>query len=389
MHPFSAKGRRAILAELPLHRNHDAVLRGPKRVRLFLPDDYTPADLARATTIPSRWYLDPQFLDLERARVFAKTWQPVALAKTVAEPGTFAAVEIAGEPVVVARAKDGVLRAFSNVCRHRASLIADGCGKSATLRCPYHGWTYALDGRLLACPEFEGVLDWETSSVRLPEYRVETWGPYVFVNQDLSAPPLETTFGDIPDQVAKIGCAVDRLEFSERREYLIDCNWKVYIDNYLEGYHLPAAHPSLFRELDYSQYRVDTFRYYSSQYAPIRPPRAGQPDRRYAADGLNALYYWIFPNFMLNVYPDNLSSNIIVPLSPDKTLTIFEWFGYPGSPVRQETIAFSDEIQQEDIKICERVQKGLRSRTYDTGRFSVKRENGVHHFHLLLNEFLS
>ena len=355
-----------------------------------MPDDYAPSDLARATTIPSRWYLDPEFLDLERERVFAWTWQPVAFAKTVADPGTFAAAEIAGEPIVVTRAKGRCPACvFKRYAEHRASVIADGCGKSATLRCPYHGWTYALDGKLLACPEFEGVDYWESSSVRLPEYRVETWGPYVFVNQDPSAPPLAEVFGDIPAQVAKIGCAVDRLGFSQRRDYIIDCNWKVYIDNYLEGYHLPAAHPGLFRELDYSQYRVDTFRYYSSQYAPIRPPRANQPDRRYGAEGLNALYYWIFPNFMLNVYPDNLSSNIIVPLSANKTLTIFEWFGYPGVPVREETIAFSDEIQQEDIKICERVQKGLGSRTYDTGRFSVKREKGVHHFHLLLNEFLN
>ncbi len=351
--------------------------------------DYTPRDLAHATTIPSRWYLDPEFLDRERASIFARTWQPVAFAKTVAEPGTFASAEIAGEPVVVARAKDGVLRAFSNVCRHRASIVADGSGKAASLRCPYHGWTYGLDGKLLACPEFEGVLDWNKESAGLPQYRVETWGPYVFVNQDPSAPALAEVFGDIPQQVAKIGCAVDRLEFSQRRDYIIECNWKVYVDNYLEGYHLPAAHPGLFRELDYSQYRVDTFRYYSSQHAPIRPPRAGQENRRYASDGLNALYYWIFPNFMLNVYPDNLSSNIIVPLGPDRTLTIFEWFQYPGSTVQPETIAFSDEIQQEDIKICELVQKGLRSKSYDTGRFSVKRENGVHHFHLLLHEFLT
>jgi len=290
--------------------------------------------------------------------------------------------------VILARAKDGVLRAFSNVCRHRASIVAEGCGKAPSLRCPYHGWTYGLDGRLLASPEFEGVLEWDKSAVRLPEYRVETWGPYVVVNQDASAPPLAGVFGDIPEQVAKLGCAVDRLEFSERRDYVIECNWKVYIDNYLEGYHLPAAHPGLFRELDYANYRVETFRYYSLQHAPIRPPREGQEGRRYSSVGLSALYYWIFPNFMLNVYPDNLSSNIIVPLAHDRTLTIFEWFGYPGSAVQAETIRFSDEIQQEDIKICELVQKGLRSRSYDSGRFSVKRENGVHHFHLLLDEFL-
>jgi choline monooxygenase len=350
--------------------------------------DYSPTDLARAATIPSRWYLDPQLLDLEREKVFGRTWQPVGFAKQVAEPGSYLAAEIAGEPVVVTRAKDGVLRAFSNVCRHRASIIADGRGNAASLRCPYHGWTYALDGRLLACPEFEGVQDWDKSTVCLPQFRVEAWGPYVFVNQDHSAKPLAEIFGAIPEEVAKLGCAVDQLEFHQRRDYVIECNWKVYVDNYLEGYHLPAAHPGLFRELDYSRYRVDTYRYYSSQFAPIRPPRPGKENRRYESDGLNALYYWIFPNFMLNVYPDNLSSNIIVPLGVDRTLTIFEWFSYPGSIVKPETIAFSDEIQREDIRICEAVQKGLRSRAYDTGRFSVKRENGVHHFHLLLDEFL-
>jgi choline monooxygenase len=346
------------------------------------------SDLARATTIPAAWYLDPRMLEQEREKVFGRTWQPVGFADAVAEPGSYLTGEIAGEPIIVARAKDGVLRAFSNVCRHRASVIADGQGKAASLRCPYHGWTYALDGHLVACPEFEGVENWDKSNVCLPAFRVETWGPYVFVNQTDSSAALKEVFGDIPAEVAKLGCPADQLAFSQRRDYVIECNWKVYVDNYLEGYHLPAAHPSLFRELDYAQYRVDTHRYYSSQFAPIRPPRAGAGDRRYASEGLNALYYWIFPNVMLNVYPDNLSANIIVPLSPSKTLTIFEWFSYPGSTIKAETIAFSDEIQQEDIKICESVQKGLGSRTYDTGRFSVKRENGVHHFHLLLDEFL-
>ena len=354
--------------------------------------DYSPTtDLSRARTIPSHWYLDPQILSLESARVFGRTWQPVGFASVVADPGTYLTAEIAGEPVVVTRGKDGVLRAFSNVCRHRASIIADGNGRAQTLRCPYHNWTYSLDGKLIACPEFEGVAEFDQSNVRLPEFRVETWGPYVFVNQDSSAPALAEVLGEIPSEVAKIGCSIDQMIFSQRRDYVIDCNWKVYVDNYLEGYHLPAAHPSLFRELDYSAYRVDTFRYYSSQYAPIRPRGLNQKERRYDYDSETnrALYYWIFPNFMLNVYPDNMSANIILPLGPSKTLTIFEWFSYPSSAVQPETVAFSDEIQQEDIKICQNVQKGLQSRTYDTGRYSVKRENGVHHFHLLLNEFLT
>jgi phenylpropionate dioxygenase-like ring-hydroxylating dioxygenase large terminal subunit len=355
-----------------------------------------PEALARARTIPAKWYTDAAFLETEKERVFWHTWQPIGHASKVAQPGCFLAAEIAGEPCAVVRGADGVLRAFSNVCRHRASTILEGDGCAKTLRCPYHNWMYSLDGKLLAAPEFEGVEDWNKSEIRLPEMRVEEWGPFVFVNVDSQAPALNEVMGDIPQQVAEIGCPINQLHLSQRKDYLIRCNWKVYIDNYLEGYHLPAAHPSLFRELDYNAYRVDTFRYYSSQYAPIRPPRAGREEaRRYTAkdSGDRALYFWIFPNFMLNVYPDNLSSNIILPVGHDQTLTIFEWFTYTknGQPaeVAPETVAFSDEIQQEDIRICENVQKGLASRTYDRGRYSVKRENGVHHFHCLMEEFVT
>jgi choline monooxygenase len=347
-------------------------------------------DLARASTIPARWYTDPAMLAAENRRVFGRTWQCVGQAKWVAEPGSYFGCEVAGEPVLVARTKDGRLGALSNVCRHRGSLLAGPephCGN--VIRCPYHAWTYSLDGRLLGQPEFEGVEDWDRTSVCLPEFRAETWGPFVFVNLDPKAPVLQEVLGAIPSEIAALGCPLENLRFSYRRDYVIQCNWKVYIDNYVEGYHLPAAHPSLFRELDYQQYRVETFRYYSSQIAPIRARTAAGEPRRYAfADATrSALYYWLFPNFMLNVYPDNLSSNIILPMGPDQTLTIFEWYAYSGE-VAQATVDFSDEIQREDIAICESVQKGLRSANYNQGRFSVKRENGVHHFHGLLSEFL-
>ena len=348
-------------------------------------------DLARAATLPSRWYTDPSMLDAERAGVFARTWQAAGHAEQAAEPGSYFACDIAGEPILVTRAADGVLRAFSNVCRHRGAELCAGQGTGNVIRCPYHAWTYTLDGALYGAPEFEGVADWDRTQVRLPEFRAETWGPYVFVCQDPHAPPLAEVLGDIPAEVAKIGCPIGRLRFAYRRDYTIECNWKVYVDNYLEGYHLPAAHPSLFRELDYAQYRVQTFRYYSSQISPIRARSdAADGPRRYDfADSANqALYYWIFPNYMLNAYPDNLSANIILPLGPDRTLTIFEWFAYGDAGVQQATIDFSDEIQREDIRICESVQRGLRSRHYTSGRFSVKRENGVHHFHGLLTEFL-
>ncbi len=355
-----------------------------------------PEPLPTAETIPASWYIDPRFLETEKERIFWHSWQPVGHASKLPEPGCYLACEILGEPCAIVRGGDGVLRAFSNVCRHRASTILEGQGCVKSLRCPYHAWTYTLDGKLLSAPEFEGVENWNRNDVHLPEMRVEEWGPYVFVNVDCHAPALSEVMGRIPEEVAGIGCPVANLHFSYRRDYLIRCNWKVYIDNYLEGYHLPAAHPSLFRKLDYKSYRVDVFRYYSSQYAPIRPQRANRDEpRRYGQDNAEkqALYYWIFPNFMLNVYPDNLSSNIILPVGHDQTLTIFEWFTYrKGDEVLEiapETVAFSDEIQEEDIRLCENVQKGLASRTYDRGRYSVKRENGVYHFHRLLEEFLN
>ena len=228
---------------------------------------------------------------------------------------------------------------------------------------------------------------------------MEAWGPFIFVNLDPDARRCSDIYGDIDAEITRKGFNIDAMRAFERRDYVIDCNWKVYVDNYLEGYHVPIAHPGLYRELDYEQYRVDTFRYYSSQYAPIRPAKLGRrsgarPPLCPHRSRSEALYYWIFPNVMLNIYPDNMSINIILPLSHDKTLTIFEWyFEEPGTgegwESMQQTIAFSDEIQQEDIEICVAVQQGLRSRAYDTGRFSVKRENGVHHFQKLVHEFLT
>ena len=346
-------------------------------------------NLARASTIPARWYTDPAMLPAEARNVFGRTWQIVGRADAVAARGSYLAGEVTGEPILVTRDQGGTLRAFSNVCRHRGSLLAEGRGQAPVIRCPYHAWTYSLDGRLYGQPEFEGVENWDRTQICLPQFQVEVWGPFVFVNQDPHAAPLAEVLGAIPREAAEIGCRMDQLRFSLRRDYVIECNWKVYIDNYLEGYHLPAAHPSLFRELDYAEYRVETFPYYSSQIAPIRAG-SGEGVRRYQfGDSSNrALYYWIFPNFMLNVYPDNMSSNLILPMGPDRTLTIFEWFAYGGAEVAQSTIDFSDEIQQEDIKICESVQRGLKSRNYSQGRFSGKRENGVHHFHGLLAAFL-
>lgn len=356
-------------------------------------------DLARASTLPSSMYLDPAALERERTAVFGRTWQLVARHEELARVGDFVPTSILDEPLVIAHGLDGMLRGFYNVCRHRAGQVALTRGNRKALQCRYHGWTYGLDGALRAAPEMEGTAGFDPAELGLEPVRVERWGSFVFANLDPEAAPLAEFLGSIPAEVAAAGFDLDSMTRVERRDYIIECNWKVYVDNYLEGYHLPIAHPSLFREVDYDAYRVDTYRYHSKQYAPIRELKPGQEvgrDRRYlrSADGEDdALYYWLFPNTMFNLYPDNMSSNVIVPLSHDRTLTIFEWFFAPpgtggGWESMQQTIAFSDEIQQEDIVLCEQVQRGLRSRSYDTGRFSAKRENGVHHFQSLVREFL-
>jgi choline monooxygenase len=361
--------------------------------------DYTPvSDLAEASTMPARWYTDPRILELEKTRIFHKTWQPVGRADQVRRPGDFFTCDVVGQPLVVTRGLDNQLRAFYNVCPHRAGNVAVGQGNRKSLQCRYHGWTYDLHGKLLNAPEFEGVKNWNKADVCLHPVRAEEWGPWIFVNLDPAAEPMEAIYGTINREILSKGFDLGKMSLVERRDYVIDCNWKVYVDNYLEGYHLPMAHPGLFKELDYDQYRVDTFRYYSSQYAPIRPvaPGAEVRDRRYVRTEAEAeaLYYWIFPNVMLNVYLDNTSINIIIPLGTDKTLTIFEWyFQQPGTgegwDSMQTIIQFSDQIQQEDIEIVENVQKGLQSNAYDRGRFSALRENGVHHFQSLVHEFLT
>jgi choline monooxygenase len=359
-----------------------------------------------AHTLASKFYTDPAILDAEKSRIFRRTWQLVGTLTTlcgevngakriIADPESFFTVDVIGEPVVVVRDKQGTLRAFSNVCRHRAGPIAQGSGCKNVFRCGYHGWTYTLDGRLIGTPDVEGVEFFDRSTMGMFPLRLETWEQLIFVNFDQNAEPLSAYLGKIPEQAR--GFQFEGLQSVERRDYTIDCNWKVYVDNYLEGYHIPIAHPGLMREIDYAQYRTATYRYYSQQFAPIRAMKPEDAGERFYPPGTSlqeALYFWIFPNLMLNVYPDNLSTNLIVPLSHDKTLTIFEWFFHDAHSEKvreriQRAVAFSDEVQQEDIDLCRSVQRGLNSSTYDRGRYSVKRENGVHHFHMLLSEFLS
>ena len=359
-------------------------------------------ELARASTLPAFAYFDPAVLAAEHERIFRRTWQPVAALADVRKPGTFATGEVANAPIVVTRGGDGVLRGFYNVCRHRAGPVATGTGQRKLLTCRYHGWSYALDGALVGTPELGAIEDFDRSCHGLRPVRVATWGPLVFACLDDSAPSLEGVMGKIPAETAPYD--LGSMTRVAHTVYDVACNWKTYVDNFLEGYHLRTVHPGLYRELDYDAYRVETFRFYSSQIAPIRAARRERDEepnraRHYDAQGageLSALYYWVFPGWMLNIYPDNMSLNVVVPDGPTRCKVLFEWFRRPtadgttGAPGDIErTKAFSHGIQLEDMEICETVQKNLASGAYERGRFSVLRENGVHHFQALVHEALT
>ncbi len=349
-------------------------------------------DIRRAATVPSRLYIDPVYLALEEDKVFGRTWQLVGRVDQVAAAGQYFTADVGSESVVVVR--DGAaLRGFHNICLHRAGPVAEGSGKRQTLQCRYHGWTYRLNGELLNAPEMEDAIDFTADAMKLMPIQVATWGPLVFANLDLKAPSLEHFFEDIAARSSRF--AVTTMKYVGSKAWRIACNWKVYVDNYLEGYHIPLVHPALHKELEYDQYRVDLHRYYSVQHAPIRAGRGGNRQYQPASPDDEAQYYWIFPNLMLNIYQGQMQTNVVLPRGHDQCEVIFEWYAHEPpadtatDPAWSRLMAFSDEIQAEDISICERVQKNLRSRSYDRGRYSPARESGVHHFHSLLHEYLT
>jgi choline monooxygenase len=371
--------------------------------KLAVFDPSLPLDQAR--TIPSTWYTDPEIFALERRAVFHPAWQVVGRSEQVADPGQFVTADIAGTPVVAVRDEAGELGAFINVCRHRAARVAiEPAGKASRLRCRYHGWTYDLRGQLRGTPEFDGVADFRREDNGLVPLAVDVWGPTVWARVAQGDQSLSEYLAPLPELMAPLG--LERLRWVERREYELACNWKVYVDNFLDGgYHVNTIHPGLAGSLDYSQYRTEVSGNTSVQISPLKPADAARdPAVGKVRTGGMAYYWWVFPNFMVNVYGGIMDTNLVLPLSPDRCRVIFDFYfpataGSPrpgerdvaGTAARQfmaDSIAVAEQVQREDMAICEDVQRGLASGAFNTGRFSVRREVAGFHFHVLLAQQL-
>lgn len=336
-------------------------------------------------TIPSKWYYENEFLDQEKREIFLKEWQLVGSHSQIKNPGDVLVAEIANNPIIVSRQKDNTLKGFYNVCQHRGGPLAyENCSLSK-LQCKYHGWVYDLNGNLKSARGFKKselkVEDYDLTPVNIAE-----WMGQVFVN--LSSNPV-----DLGSQIDEIKTLVSPIDFSNyafkfRESYEINCNWKVYMDNFLEGFHIPFVHPELNKVIDYKSYKTEIYDRFSLQWCPL-DSELSPYGKSQTPEENKAFYFTIFPNIILNIAPGRLQTNIVEPKGSKSCVVHFDYhFDNPEETNIEQDAEFSEIVQQEDILICESVQKGLESNGYDQGKFSPLHEQGVLHFQSLIRNSL-
>ena len=343
-----------------------------------------------AYALNARTYTDPCFYELEREAIFENQWQLVGHVNQLQKAGDQIVVRTSNTPIVVLRNSDLELKAIHNVCRHRAGPLAIKNCNSNVLRCQYHGWTYDLNGILKSAPEMQSTQHFEASKIHLPQAYLDTWQGFIFVSINKPKTCLQKFLTGIEEQLGPID--LKSMSFSHRDEYVIECNWKVYMDNYLEGYHLPHVHPGLNKLLDYRNYDTKLYDWYSYQYSPLDDAKNNNAGIFYGEG--SAHYYCVFPNLMLNILPGRLQTNLVIPIDHRKTRIIFDYYYDKIESERTRKLIvkdrdFSDEVQQEDITICEQVQIGLNSGSYQSGPLCIKRELGLLHFQNLIRRSIN
>jgi phenylpropionate dioxygenase-like ring-hydroxylating dioxygenase large terminal subunit len=311
-------------------------------------------------TLPYAWYVDEELLRRERSRIFARSWQYADREAVVVEPGSFLATDAGGIPILVTRDAAGELRAFINVCRHRGAVLTEGCGTRSTIQCHYHAWTYDLDGSLRSAPRSDREPSFDASELSLVPASVGTWGPFLFVNPDAKAPPLEEQLGGLPEILAR-DIDVDALAFHSRVEFGANANWKVVSENFLECYHCPTAHPAFSDQVDVhpDRYLLEAHPTFAAQFC------------RAKSSGETGQFHLLYPNTGINVFPGpaNLSIGPILPTAPGRTERYLDYFFAPDvdDAWLRDFFEFDDQVGREDTALVESVQRGMSSGLVEHG----------------------
>jgi choline monooxygenase len=361
-------------------------------------------DIRLAATPPGWVYTDAAAYARQRERIFARSWQFVADGEAVRVPGQCWPLTLLegclNEPLVLTRDAEDRLHCVSNVCTHRAALVCEQPGIERFLRCRYHGRRFGLDGQFQHMPEFEQTADFPGPADNLARVPLERWGPLLFAalpargGANPAAGPLapfDEWIGPVRERLGWLPLEEFRYDAGRSRDYLVRAHWALYCENYLEGFHIPFVHAGLAERLDFGSYRTETFRWGSVQVGVAKggedvfdvPAGAADHGQRIAA-----YYFWLFPNLMLNFYPWGLSINVVRPQGVDLTRVSFLSFVWRAERLDSGVGSGLDRVEREDEAVVESVQRGLRSRLYERGRYSPTREQGTHHFHRLLAEAL-
>jgi phenylpropionate dioxygenase-like ring-hydroxylating dioxygenase large terminal subunit len=344
-------------------------------------------------TLPYEWYVDPTVLGLEQRRIFATSWHYAARSDQVAEPGRLTTCQAGTVPVLLVRGRDGELRGFVNVCRHRGHVLCEADATRETIQCPYHAWTYDLDGSLRSAPRSDREPGFDKAALGLLPVAVDMWGPFVFVNPDRDAEPLAAFLGELPELLAAGGLDVDALRFharAEADEYA--CNWKVCVENFLECYHCSVAHPSFAKAIDVSQdaYALEVRGRVASQFGPPRNGGGGVYDA--AGEVERGQFHLLFPATVVNVMPGkpNLSIGPIVPRGTDRTYRFLDYFVAPevDEAWLADYLALDEQVGAEDRALVEAVQRGIASGGLEAGTLLPESEKLIAHFQGLVVEAL-
>lgn len=351
-------------------------------------------NIAKAKTIDTDFYTSAHYYHESKEKIFAPSWQFIGDADLVKENASaypFILLDhYMNEPLLLTRDKEGLLHCMSNVCTHRGNLIAYEPCKLNQLRCKYHGRLFSLDGKFISMPEFKEVENFPTEADNLHNLPLFQWGKLLFTSFNATI-PAENYFKEMIDRVGWL--PMDKLEYRSdlSKDYHVKASWALYCENYLEGFHIPFVHAGLNAVLDFGEYTTEVFRYCNLQ---LGIGKKGDVCFDLPEDSIDygkevaAYYFWVFPNMMFNFYPWGLSLNIVQPLGVSETKVSFLTYVFDESKLGSGAGSGLDEVEHEDEEVVENVQKGIRSRFYSHGRYSPKREQGTHHFHSLIAEFI-